>query len=323
MSHDYLKGTERTPVKASILERAVIACGTVLGRMIGERVLLKWGMRLNTLGYYRLAIITFGVLSMLRPALAWPQGLLASSLWMFGKPELARKLFAQALATTTDTWYVEYLYAECLSFDVVVRGRSELRGLAIDKLREVVASTREPEKKGAMEDAMIWLAGCLNSQESDHLYEEVIRLNPDNAFAHYGLGLRKAMLEEWNTAVAHLQRAVELDPRSPNANYELGNALCNLQRWQEADGYFREAIARGFDRSYMPLYGRALCALEQGDSGMARRLANKAIRVKPDYVLPRELLAEIETGTGKRGQARKKGQGPEKGSEAIDLGKRP
>lgn len=56
--------------------------------------------------------------------------------------------------------------------------------------------------------------------------EKVLQLDPDNARAHFGIGLALSDQQEGQgRAVVHLTRAVELDPLNPTAHYMLGRVL--------------------------------------------------------------------------------------------------
>jgi len=49
------------------------------------------------------------------------------------------------------------------------------------------------------------------------VYRQVLDLQPDNAEAHYKLGLSLLSAEDTSTAVTHLKRFLELAPEHPEA----------------------------------------------------------------------------------------------------------
>jgi len=65
--------------------------------------------------------------------------------------------------------------------------------------------------------------------------ERALRIDPDNAKAHFGLGMVLSdRPDESARAHEHLQRAVELDPANPTAYYLLGRVLIAEERLEEA-----------------------------------------------------------------------------------------
>lgn len=59
---------------------------------------------------------------------------------------------------------------------------------------------------------------------------EAIRLNPDFADAHYGLGHAYFDLQRWQESIKALERAVELNPKDKEAYAMMGHAYSNLRR---------------------------------------------------------------------------------------------
>ena len=56
-------------------------------------------------------------------------------------------------------------------------------------------------------------------------YEEAIRLDPQNADAHYNKGNALSELGHYEEAVAAYKEAIRLNPEHADAHYNKGNAL--------------------------------------------------------------------------------------------------
>ncbi|HKY29032.1 MAG TPA: tetratricopeptide repeat protein [Pyrinomonadaceae bacterium] len=63
---------------------------------------------------------------------------------------------------------------------------------------------------------------------------EAIRLNPNFADAHYGLGHAYFDLKRWQESIKALERAVELNPKDMEAYAMMGHAYSNLRRDKSA-----------------------------------------------------------------------------------------
>jgi len=73
-------------------------------------------------------------------------------------------------------------------------------------------------------------------------YREAIRINPDDAAAHYNLGSALQNLERYDEAEEEYREAIRINPDLAEAHYNLGNLLKDLKRYAEAEKEYREAI---------------------------------------------------------------------------------
>jgi tetratricopeptide (TPR) repeat protein len=71
---------------------------------------------------------------------------------------------------------------------------------------------------------------------------EMIRVNPNDAEAHYNLGSLLMNLQRYDEAEKELREAIKIDPNYVLAHFNLGVLLKNLQRYDEAEKELREAI---------------------------------------------------------------------------------
>ena len=89
-------------------------------------------------------------------------------------------------------------------------------------------------------------------------FRSAIALNPENADAHFNLGVILGPRGQLNDAITHLERAVEINPRN-------------------ADAYHNLAIAYSLQRRLGP----------------AMTAAEAAVRLKPESAPARELLQRL------------------------------
>ncbi len=100
------------------------------------------------------------------------------------------------------------------------------------------------------------------------LWQEAVRLSPENRSAHLNLGVSLMIREEYDQAEAEFRRALVLAPDYAHAYYALGLLEIRRERYAEADAFLTEAIALASD--YSGFY-HAL-----GDVAMKRRQAQAA-----------------------------------------------
>ena len=88
------------------------------------------------------------------------------------------------------------------------------------------------------------LGGALQMQGKDalHAFQKTAQLLPDDAVAHYNLGVAQKSAGRLDEAVASYRRAVALKPDYFEAHYNLGNALKALGQLENAAQSYRRAV---------------------------------------------------------------------------------
>ncbi len=88
------------------------------------------------------------------------------------------------------------------------------------------------------------LGGALQMQGKDalHAFQKTAQLLPEDAVAHYNLGVVQKSAGRLDEAVASYRRAIALKPDYFEAHYNLGNALNHLGRIDDAEQSFRRAL---------------------------------------------------------------------------------
>jgi predicted O-linked N-acetylglucosamine transferase (SPINDLY family) len=113
-------------------------------------------------------------------------------------------------------------------------------------------------------------------------YRRAVALQPDYAEAHSNLGNTLKDLGRLDEAVASYRRALKIKPDSADAHNNLGTALKDLGRLDEAVASYRKAVALqpDFALAYYNL-GNALKELGQLDDAVTSY--RRAIEIKPDF----------------------------------------
>jgi Flp pilus assembly protein TadD len=120
--------------------------------------------------------------------------------------------------------------------------------------------------------------GC--AVEAEAAYREAIRINPQNANAHFNLGI---LLAEQGCAVeaeAAYREAIRINPQDALAHNNLGFLLAEQGRAVEAEAAYREAI-RIDPRNALTHINLGNLLAEQGRAVQAEAAYREAIRINP------------------------------------------
>jgi tetratricopeptide (TPR) repeat protein len=125
------------------------------------------------------------------------------------------------------------------------------------------------------------------------LLEEATQLAPDNARAHYTLGIMRLQQQhDPHGAISSLDAAVEALPTHAEAHYQRGVALLELERLNEAQVALEQAVEND------PQHGRALyrlgrIAVAQEDVPLAIDYLTRSIWASPRFPMPYGELASL------------------------------
>lgn len=144
-----------------------------------------------------------------------------------------------------------------------------------------------------------------NMQEAYGEFQESLRLNEENAFAHQALAqVLHLAFQRHPDAIRHYERALELDPQLTEAKVNLGNVYLDMKRYDDAAKLYEEALG---DMRYRTPF------IAQGNLGMAEyRRGNvdkavdhlrSAVTLNPQFCLGYRNLGTIFEDTGKTEQA--------------------
>jgi Flp pilus assembly protein TadD len=122
-----------------------------------------------------------------------------------------------------------------------------------------------------------------NFEEAAQAYRQALKVKPDLAEAHYGLGLTLARLERYQDAVNSFKAALHHKPGWSKALKDLGVTYLKLKRWPEAEKAFKTALTHQ-PQDAEAYYDLGVALGKQGKHKEARDAFEKALRLKPDYV---------------------------------------
>ena len=128
-----------------------------------------------------------------------------------------------------------------------------------------------PERQGKLDEAIA-------------AYREAIRLKPDDAEAHYNLGIALSGQGKLDEAIAEYREAIRLKPDYAEAHYNLGIALDGQGKLDEAIAEYREAIRLKPDYAEAH-YNLGIALTSQGKP--TRRSPNTARRSGSSPTTPR------------------------------------
>ncbi len=134
------------------------------------------------------------------------------------------------------------------------------------------------------------------------LHEHMLKLAPQSAQLHVGLGIALLDANRIDEAIPYFQRGIELAPRSFQPYINLGNALAARERFTEAEQQYRLAI--GVDpREPVAHNNLANVLLEQDKIDAAIPEYQEAIRLKYEYFNAHSNLAYALSQRGRTDEA--------------------
>jgi Flp pilus assembly protein TadD len=122
-----------------------------------------------------------------------------------------------------------------------------------------------------------------NFAEAAQDYRRALKIKPDLAEAHYGLGLALARLDRYQEAVSSFKEALHYKPGWTRALKDLGVTYLKLKHWPEAEKAFKIALKHQ-PQDAEAYYDLGVAAGKQGKHKEAREAFEKALRLKPDYI---------------------------------------
>ena len=118
-------------------------------------------------------------------------------------------------------------------------------------------------------------------EEAEEAFKQAIRIDPDDAEAHYNLGLAYYRLGFYKDAIEAYKQAIRIDPDYVGAHGNLGNAYCKLGNYTKAIEAYKQAIRIDPDDS-IAHYNLGITYDELGFYKDAVEAFKQAIRIDPD-----------------------------------------
>jgi tetratricopeptide (TPR) repeat protein len=137
------------------------------------------------------------------------------------------------------------------------------------------------------------------ANEAIAAFGEAIRLQPEHAKAHQSLALTLKTQNRLDEAIAAYRRYLELEPSDANSLADLGAMLGRKGETDEAIALFRKALV--VDANNFPAHVNMATALtSQGKVDEAIEHMRAAVRAQPDNAQAKQWLAELEANRSAR-----------------------
>ncbi|MES1261444.1 MAG: tetratricopeptide repeat protein, partial [Acidobacteriota bacterium] len=270
------------------------------GRAEDFDTLLLRGGALRGLGEDRKAAADLERAVQLKPADYDARYNLGFVLFRLGDAAAAKEQLERATELRPDSTEARYRLALALrSLHETERASEELRRFdqkTKEGLQQTIASTALAAGNDLLQKG--------DPRGAAERYGEALRLDPDNALAHYDLALAQAALGEQNAARQSLQKALERDPKLAPARNQLGLLFLRQGRLDDAKREFEAALAADprcaeCQSNLGVLYGQS------GDTQRAEEFFRGALQVNPRYGDAHLNLGLIMAGKGQLGDAEK------------------
>ncbi len=142
------------------------------------------------------------------------------------------------------------------------------------------------------------------AEEQIEVTSKIIELNPDDAAAHYNLGVLLNDLKRYDEAEKEYREAIRVDPEYAAAHSSLGDLLNNRGRYDEAEKEYKDAIRADPDDAIPHSnLGVLLNDLKRYDE--AEKEYREAIRVDPDDAAAHSNLGSLLNGLERYYEAEK------------------
>jgi S1-C subfamily serine protease len=170
----------------------------------------------------------------------------------------------------------------------IVEGESLNFAISVDRVKGLLsddqARPRELVELVNREEE-IWV-GLL----SDGRYEELmkhlrmrVKISPNNAMAHFYLGLASQRLSRGNEAIEAYKEAIRIEPEDPDFYYNLGVSYIRLGNYNEAIKAFKETLRiKPDDAKAILNLGYSYGELHRHNEAI--KVYREAIRMKPDFI---------------------------------------
>lgn len=149
----------------------------------------------------------------------------------FGK---AREIVDKIKAIKDDSENKRFLNIDLMEAKLLLAERKPLK--ALDKLKEI-------QKKNPYNIKLLMELGRIyydnkNNKESIDAFSYILKMDPNNANAYYGLAINQLYLEQYEEAAENALNAIGFLYHFPNAHYTLGQALMQMDMHQDAANAF-------------------------------------------------------------------------------------
>jgi len=189
----------------------------------------------------------------------------------------------------------------------IVEGESLNFAISVDRVKGLLSDSQTTPRKLVElvnREEEIWIGLLLNARYEELINYLKIRIkrNPNNAMAHFYLGLAFGRLSRSNEAIEAYKGAIRIEPNDSDFYYNLGVSYIRLGNHKEAIKAFKQTVRINPDDAKALLnlgysYGELSCDKE------AIKAYEQAIRMKPDFAEAHYNLGEAYLKAKKKKKA--------------------
>ncbi len=126
------------------------------------------------------------------------------------------------------------------------------------------------------------------------VWREILSADPENAEAHFNLGLLYLRSGEYQPAIAAFRKVIMLQPQMPDALFNLGFAYAKSGRYDQAVESYSQAAALSPPYQDEILYNLATVLEIQGDWQKALQKLQTAIELNPENERARDYFEQLK-----------------------------
>jgi tetratricopeptide (TPR) repeat protein len=123
-------------------------------------------------------------------------------------------------------------------------------------------------------------------------FQQVLRIAPRSAIAHYNLGVLSLELKSEDEARKQFNAAIDLDPGFKLAHFQLANLLMREGRFADAISHYTQAMELGLDNDFVRLM-RAMALVRTRRFTEAKAQLDEAVSALPESTDLRLALARL------------------------------
>jgi predicted TPR repeat methyltransferase len=172
------------------------------------------------------------------------------------------------------------LDTETLARDAV--GNSKKTQIESNKIEQISSETGNQSIESFFQQALS-AHHSGNIKIARDLYEYILIIQPEHVETIHALGMLAAELQQWDAAIAWLQKALTIKPNSARFHHHLANAFKNSGKIESALAHYQTALH--WEPQYAEVHNNlAGLFYKQNKLNEARLHYAQAIDLKPDYL---------------------------------------
>ncbi|MEN8135339.1 MAG: tetratricopeptide repeat protein [Thermodesulfobacteriota bacterium] len=147
------------------------------------------------------------------------------------------------------------------------------------------AQTTSLSSPEAIEEMLQQALACLDENrlaEAGVIYQEVLKVQPDNIYACFNLGMIWQSNGELSAAISCYGTVLEQEPDNFQVLYQLANAYRDQGCLEKAAATYNHALTQDYDRADIH-YDLGLIHYQQGDLEAARSSYQQAVKLDPAH----------------------------------------